>query len=193
MRGRDLYKLAEPLVRTTEKVVAILPRVVRSAVLDRMCSNSDSLLARAVREVLLRSLAADCGSIVDVRRFVVLKGIDSLHLGSRVSIHPFTYIDATGGLEIGSDVSIAHGVTIMTTEHDFTSTDIAIRDQGVTMAAVNIGDDVWIGAGAKILAGCTIGEHSVVAAGSVVTKDVAPMSVVAGVPAKLIRYRQLMD
>jgi acetyltransferase-like isoleucine patch superfamily enzyme len=62
-----------------------------------------------------------------------------------------------------------------------------IDEQGVSTNPVTIGDDIWIGANAVILPGVTIGDHSVVAAGAVVTKDVPPHTLVAGVPAKIIK------
>lgn len=61
--------------------------------------------------------------------------------------------------------------------------------QGLEIKSVVIGNDVWIGAHAVILAGVAIGDGSVIAAGAVVTKDVAPYSVVAGVPARVIKKR----
>jgi acetyltransferase-like isoleucine patch superfamily enzyme len=96
------------------------------------------------------------------------------------------YLDATGGLTIGNDVSIAHGVSILTTEHEYAVPGVATRDAAVREAAVAIGDDVWIGAGARILAGVRIGDHAVVGAGAVVTRDVPARQVVAGVPARAV-------
>jgi acetyltransferase-like isoleucine patch superfamily enzyme len=72
----------------------------------------------------------------------------------------------------------------------FDNPDILIRDQGVAYQTVIIEDDCWIAANSIILAGVTIGKGSVVAAGSVVTENVAPYSVVAGVPAKFIKSRK---
>jgi acetyltransferase-like isoleucine patch superfamily enzyme len=91
-----------------------------------------------------------------------------------------------GPVTIGSHVNLAQHITVTALNHNF-STSGMIDTQGVSTAPVTISDDVWIGAGAVILPGVTIGEHVVVAAGSVVTKDVPSHSVVAGVPAKVIK------
>jgi maltose O-acetyltransferase len=86
---------------------------------------------------------------------------------------------------IGSDVSIGPEATILTLGHDPQSKSFA--DKG---GAVQIGDHVWIGYRALILPGVTIGEGAVVAAGSVVSRDVEPFTIVGGVPAKVIGSRE---
>jgi len=80
-------------------------------------------------------------------------------------------------------------VTLLAENHVFDDLDLPIKEQGVVRSAIHIEDDCWLGAGSTVLAGVTVGHGSVVAAGSVVTKDVPPGSVVAGVPAKLVRSR----
>ena len=92
-----------------------------------------------------------------------------------------------GPVTIGNHVNLAQGITVTALNHNFSDTEKRIDEQGVNTTPVVIGDDIWIGANAVILPGVTIGSHSVVAAGSVVTKDVPPHSLVAGVPAKIIR------
>ena len=92
-----------------------------------------------------------------------------------------------GPVEIGSHVNLAQGITVTALNHNFSNTDKRIDEQGVSTTPVTIEDDVWVGANAVILPGVTIGEHCVVAAGAVVTKDVPPHSLVAGVPAKVIK------
>ena len=92
-----------------------------------------------------------------------------------------------GPVDIGSHVNLAQGITVSALNHNFSDTNKRIDEQGVSTNQVTIEDDVWIGANAVILPGVTIGEHCVVAAGAVVTKDVPPHSLVAGVPAKVIK------
>lgn len=114
---------------------------------------------------------------------VVIYEPERLILGDQVDIGEFTHIRANGGLRIGSRVLIAANVTITTRAHP-----VELPRWGVTTdAPIEIGDDVWIGAGAVILPGVTIGSGSVVAAGAVVTASVDPFTVVAGVPARPIK------
>ncbi|MBQ2577179.1 MAG: acyltransferase, partial [Lachnospiraceae bacterium] len=75
--------------------------------------------------------------------------------------------------------NLAQGITVTALNHNFPDTEKRIDEQGVSTAPVTIEDDIWIGANATILPGVSIGQHSVVAAGAVVTKDVPPHSLVA--------------
>lgn len=92
-----------------------------------------------------------------------------------------------GPVTIGCHVNLAQGITVTALNHNFEASDKRIDEQGVSTTPVTIEDDIWIGANAVILPGVTIGNHSVVAAGAVVTKDIPPHSLVAGVPAKIIK------
>lgn len=92
-----------------------------------------------------------------------------------------------GPVTIGSHVNLAQGITVTALNHNFEDPNKRIDEQGISTTPVTIEDDVWIGANAVVLPGVTIGSHSVVAAGAVVTKDVPPHSLVAGVPAKVIK------
>lgn len=92
-----------------------------------------------------------------------------------------------GPVTIGCHVNLAQGITVTALNHNFTDTEKRIDEQGVSTSPVTIEDDIWIGANATILSGVNIGRHSVIAAGAVVTKDVPPHSLVAGVPAKVIK------
>ena len=92
-----------------------------------------------------------------------------------------------GPVTIGSHVNLAQGVVVTALNHNFSDASTAIDQQGVDTRPVVIADDVWVGANAVILPGVTIGRHSVVAAGAVVTHDVPEHTVVGGVPAKVIR------
>lgn len=108
----------------------------------------------------------------------------SLSIGKDSVINGFCRIDTRGGVTIGSNVSISEEVIILTADHNEDLLGIIDRKKKVT-----IGDYVWIGTRAMILPGVTIGTGAVIAAGAVVTKDVEPLAVVAGVPAKLLKYR----
>ncbi|MBR7031392.1 MAG: acyltransferase [Prevotella sp.] len=102
---------------------------------------------------------------------------------TRVGLHN----TVIGPVTIGNHVNLAQGITVTALNHNFTEKDMRIDEQGVSTTPVTIGHDIWIGANAVILPGVTIGDHSVVAAGAVVTKDVPPHTLVAGVPAKIIK------
>ena len=102
---------------------------------------------------------------------------------TRIGIHN-TII---GPVTIGNHVNLAQGITVTALNHNFSDLNKRIDEQGITTQPVTISDDVWIGANAVILPGVTIGQHAVVAAGAVVTKDVPPYSIVAGVPAKVLK------
>lgn len=92
-----------------------------------------------------------------------------------------------GPVAIGNHVNLAQGITVTALNHNFENQEQRIDQQGVSTKQVIIGNDCWIGANAVILPGVTIGEHCVVAAGAIVTKNVPAHSLVAGVPARIIK------
>ena len=105
-------------------------------------------------------------------------------IGARTWINRDACLDLRGGIEIGSDVSISPEVMVLTAQHDMNHP----RFQYVSERVV-IDDHVWIGARATIMPGVTIGHGAVIAAGAVVTRDVDPLTVVGGVPARAITVR----
>lgn len=130
-------------------------------------------------------LLAQCKrrGLVRLRMPVVIYAPERLEFGDQVDVGEFTHIRANGGVRIGSRVLIAANVTITTREHP-----VALPRWGVTKdAPIVIEDDVWIGAGAIVLPGVTIGRGAVIAAGAVVTADVPPFTVAGGVPARTIK------
>lgn len=120
----------------------------------------------------------------------------AISLGDRVVIRPSSMLFSYPGslIEIEDDVLIGSGVHIYVSKHQFESSKLPIIDQGkCEEKAVLVKKGAWIGANAIILPGVTIGVNAVVAAGSVVTKDVPDYSVVAGVPAKLVKPIEYQD
>jgi acetyltransferase-like isoleucine patch superfamily enzyme len=92
-----------------------------------------------------------------------------------------------GPVQIGNNVILAQYIGVSGLNHGYADINVPIRDQKCNVALITIGDDCWIGTNAVITAGVSIGKHSVVAAGSVVTKDVPPYTVVGGNPARILR------
>lgn len=115
---------------------------------------------------------------------------DCIDIGERVVIRPQTILMANdfASIRIGSDVLIGSGAHFYAANHCFDRRDQLIADQGHSATGdLVIEDDVWIGANALIMPGVRIGKHSVIAAGSVVTKSVEPNTLYAGVPARKIK------
>jgi acetyltransferase-like isoleucine patch superfamily enzyme len=113
----------------------------------------------------------------------------NITIGNYSTVNPFCVLYGHGGLSIGDGVRIATHTVVIPANHNFEDTDRYIYLQGLTCLGITIKDDVWIGAGARILDGVTIGKGAVVASGAVVARDVPDYAIVAGVPARVIRYR----
>ena len=97
----------------------------------------------------------------------------------------------SGKVTIGKDVMMGPSTVLYTRNHNFARTDIPMNRQGfMAEEPITIGDDVWIGAHVLIMPGVTVGQGSILAAGSIVTKDVPEYSVAGGNPAKVIRSRK---
>jgi acetyltransferase-like isoleucine patch superfamily enzyme len=120
---------------------------------------------------------------------VVNNGMGEVAIGDGVRIGLSNVL--IGPLEIGNNIILAQHVVISGLNHGYEDIHTPIRLQPCSTAKVIIEDDCWIGANAVITAGVRIGKHSIVAAGSVVTKDVPPNSIVAGNPAKLVKQYNL--
>lgn len=108
----------------------------------------------------------------------------NITVGENVFINSGCCFQDQGGIEIGDNVLIGQQVVIATLNHDLTPE----KRGSMLPAPVKIGNNVWVGAHATLLAGVTVGDNAVIAAGAVVNRDVPPNTVVGGVPAKIIKY-----
>jgi len=125
--------------------------------------------------------------IIDTSCFVSVATGSSLHIGHDTFIFHNSDISSSSSTQIGKYCSLAPYVTVIDSDHYYEGRDKPIRFQGGETKQIVIEDEVWIATRSVVLKGVHIGRHSVVAAGSVVNRDIPPHSVVAGVPAKVIR------
>jgi acetyltransferase-like isoleucine patch superfamily enzyme len=112
-----------------------------------------------------------------------------IHVGDNCSLNPFSIIYGPGGVRLGNGVRIAAHTVIIPSNHVVSPDGKPFFESGVTARGINIGDNVWIGAGVVILDGVHIGRNSIIGAGSVVTRSVPENTTVAGVPARPIAKR----
>lgn len=127
--------------------------------------------------------------LADTRTGCVMLGAEvyfptRLRIGRGTIIGPHCLLDARGGIELGEHVNISSHSRFMTAKHE-----VQDPEFDATYAPVVVGDRAWIALGVTVLGGVHIGEGAVVCAGSVVTKDVAPFTIVAGMPARQIGDR----
>lgn len=114
-----------------------------------------------------------------------------LIIGNNFSMNNNSQLGASfGKIIIGDDCAIAPNCVLRASNHTFDSTDIPFNKQGHTYGEIIIRNDVWISSNCVITANTSIGKSSIIGAGSVVTKDVEPYSIMGGVPAKIIRKRK---
>jgi acetyltransferase-like isoleucine patch superfamily enzyme len=113
-----------------------------------------------------------------------------METGANVSFGPGCHIyEPRAGLTIGDHCMIGGGALICGVNHGYASRDIPMRQQQFEAAPIVIGHDVWVGMGAIILPGVTLGNGAIIGAGAVVTSDVSPGDIVGGVPARILKSR----
>lgn len=140
-----------------------------------------------IRRFVYRALGAEIGKNVVFHFRTEIRGIYRLKIGSGTIVGDNALLAAQRGLTIGKNVNLSSNVSIYSGAHDHR--DPYFRSTAATTRPITIGDRVWIGSNAIILTGVNIGEGAVVCAGAVVTKDVEPYAVVAGIPAKKVNER----
>lgn len=188
MTGRELFRKSKKILIVLVRIISFLPYRLRLWIFTKH-RNFGGYYGLASRYIPLKSICKYVGDNVSIHPNVYMFNIQNLCIGSNVSIHPMSYIDSVGGLIIEDNVSIAHGTSIMTSNHEYSNTEVPIKYQGIRTASTKIEEDVWIGAKVMVLAGVTISHGCVIGAGSVVTKSTKSFGVYMGVPAKLYKSR----
>jgi acetyltransferase-like isoleucine patch superfamily enzyme len=142
-----------------------------------------------VKSNYLRIQGSKVGKKVTFYPGIKINPCMNINIGNHVDLAWNVIITTGGGVDIGDRSLIGYGTMILSGNHVIPNNHGRIFGAGHITKKVVIGSDVWIGCNCSILPGVTIGEGAVVAAGSVVTKDVPPFMIVAGVPAKIIKER----
>ena len=143
---------------------------------------------RCISAYLYSTVHAQGGGFIGSK--TVLLHPESIYMGRNTYINGgMIAASEEAKIVIGDNCMISYDVHMRTDSHRYSSISVPMIDQGHEHRGIVVGDDVWIGYGAQIMSGVTVGSGSIVAAGAVVTKDVPEMSVVAGVPARVIKKR----
>ena len=145
--------------------------------------------AQQIRNLCARKLLKACGRSVRVNPGVRFGSGSRVEVGNNSNLSQRMRV--IGDLVLGNDVMLGPEIVFISYNHEFQDLEIPMRAQGVTESKpIVVGNDVWIGMRALIMPGVHIGDHAIVAAGSVVTKDVPEWAIFGGNPAKLIKYRK---
>ncbi len=134
----------------------------------------------------------EIGDDVYVGHQAILKGYfkNRMVIGAGTWIGQQCFFHSGGGLTIGAKVGIGPGVRILTSSHALDGRQTALLDAPVVFSSVRIGEGADLGVSSVILPGVTIGEGAQIGAGAVVSADIPPFAVAAGVPARVLRYRR---
>ncbi len=185
MSGRKLYSILKPLITCLVLFFRVFPKKIRE-VFYEISMFIPTKLGVFIRLIIVKSLV-ECGDNIYIATNVRIKNFTGLTLGSNISIHENCFIDAIGCIRISDNVSIAHNCSIVSFEHSWTNSLIAIKYNEILMRPINIDSDVWVGCGARLLGGTSISNRVIVAAGAVVKGHLKSKKIYAGMPAKCIK------
>lgn len=143
-------------------------------------------ISLSIRRIICRPLLRSTNGSFGICENVYFGNGSSISLDDHSNIGPNAYIQPGGKVSIGKHTMMGRDVIIITQKHLYLDEGYG----GSEILDVTIGDYVWIGHRATILAGVKIGKHAIIGAGSVVTKDIQDYAIVAGNPAKIIKYRK---
>lgn len=188
--GKVSQQFVDRLLRAAQSEVGQLAGAPLQALMQLAAAPLPQLSFNRTRTALLRAGGLKIGKGSQIMGPVVITGhgiwSELFEIGSQTYVTGPLRVDLAERITIGDRVNIGHSVTLLTVDHEIGPADR--RCGFLESGPIVIQNGVWIAANATILPGVTIGEASVVAAGALVTRDVAPNTLVAGVPARVIRH-----
>lgn len=164
----------------------LVERLCRGGWLRYMLYHISTIPSNSARCTIYKLLGAKIGKKVVIHYKTEIRDPFRLSIGQGTIIGDNAILDARRELVIGNNVNFSSNVSVYTLQHDYTDPYFRCKP---SLGRVVIGDRVWLGSNVIVLPGITIGEGAVCCAGCVVTKDVLPFQVVAGIPAKVVNIR----
>lgn len=142
------------------------------------------------KQIYVKGKLKSCGENVNFQLPIIITSPEQVEIGNNVSFAAYVHIWGAGSVKIGNRVMIGSHTAITSITHDYEE-DI-MYDKSLFKPVI-IGNDIWIGSHAVIMPGINIGDGAVIGAGSIVTKDVEPFTIVVGVPAKFLKKRHISN
>lgn len=168
--------------------IRLVEKILRGGYARYAIYQISTLPSRHLRKWFYMGLGANIGRHVVFHFKTEIRSPHKLKIGNGTIVGDNALFDASSGLTIGQNVNISSNVSIYTLQHNHRKPDFSCDFEDRNLS-VNIGDRVWLGSNVIVLPGVNIGEGAVCCAGCVVTKDIAPFDVVAGIPAKKVGSR----
>ncbi len=176
-----------------KKIRKIISRILYTCLFKFLPSSTLPIigeLSKRLRTWAVRGFADEVGRNVNIQRMAEITS--KLRIGDKSGIGAYSRIN--GPVNIGKYVNMGPECTIFTSNHCHDRTDITMQQQGLTEPQlVEIGDDVWIGARVIIMPGVKIGNGCIIGAAAVVTHDIPDYTIACGVPAKVVKKREMTD
>lgn len=184
--GREVVRRYNGIIVFFTTVLSIFPLSFHKWNL-KLFRGTKGKIGMLIRYVILKNICPSIGENVSIHENVILLRPEKLQMGSNVSIHPNCYIDALGGVKMADNVSVATSCILISFNHTWVDDSTPIKYNPVAKNPITIDSDVWLGAAVKVIGPCCIGSRCIVAAGAVVKGNIKTHSVVAGVPARIIK------
>jgi acetyltransferase-like isoleucine patch superfamily enzyme len=172
------------ILRRTPESAAMVANVKRAMAITPMLNRLAYDDAEQIRALFSELIGVSVDETFSLIPPFYTTGGENIRVGRNVFINQNCTLYDLGGIDIGDEVMIGPNVSLITSGHPIAPSQ---RRAGVTASPIVLERNVWLGAGVTIIGGVTVGENSVVAAGSVVTRDVPPNTLVGGNPARVIR------